>query len=447
MTGTSPTKPETDTEGVHSMKHCRSKEALWALAVLICLVVALPVTAGAGGLFLTEIGTADVGLAGAGWAARAQDPATLFRNPAGMSLLEGNQILLGAQLLYADMKFSSQGSSGFLGVGNGGNPVDVFPGGSAFYTHSLGQDFKFGIGVFSNFGLGLKYTGEWIGRYYAKESTLVGASIMPAVSYRVNDWFSIGAALNVMVAQVKYVTAINQIGGDGSLRLQDVTAGVGGNVGILVEPKKGTRLGVTYYSQVDLDFGSTPSYDNLGAGANAILTAAGLTGNKIDLGLTVPQHIVVSVFHQFTDRLALMADFGWEDWSRFGKVDVSISETGTSATTNIPFKDTYHVGTGAQFRVNPQWLINAGVGYDTSMLKDKNRSVALPVGETYKFGVGAEWRPKETYTVGFNYEFAWSGDLSVNQQAAAPGPIASRGNVVGTFKDANIHFFNVNLKW
>ncbi|HNP29072.1 MAG TPA: outer membrane protein transport protein [Nitrospirales bacterium] len=429
------------------MKDCRSKEGLWALGVLIFLLVAFPATAGAGGLFLTEIGTADVGLAGAGWAARAQDPATLFRNPAGMSLLEGNQFLAGAQLLYADMKFSSQGSSGFLGTGNGGNPVDVFPGGSAFYTHSLGRDFKLGIGVFSNFGLGLKYTGEWIGRYYAKESTLVGASIMPAASYRVNEWLSIGAALNVMVAQLKYVTAINQIGSDGSLRLQDVTAGVGGNVGIMLEPKKGTRLGVTYYSQVDLDFGSTPSFDNLGAGTNAILTAAGLKGNEIDLGMTVPQHVVVSVFHQFTDRLALMADFGWEDWSRFGKVDVSVDESGTSLTTDIPFQDTYHVGGGGQFRLNPQWLINAGVGYDSAMLKDGDRTVGLPVGSTYKFGVGAEWRPKETYTVGFNYEFAWSGDMTVNQQAALPGPIASRGNVVGTFKDANIHFFNVNVKW
>ncbi|MDR4493959.1 MAG: OmpP1/FadL family transporter [Nitrospirales bacterium] len=419
----------------------------WMPTYLIFVLTGLPTPVGAGGLFLTEIGTADVGLAGAGWAARAQDPATLFRNPAGMSLLEGNQLLVGAQLLYADLKFSNTGSSAFLGTENGGNPINVFPGASAFYTHSLGQDFKLGFGVFSNFGLGLKYTGEWIGRYYTKESTLVGVSFMPAASYQVKEWLSIGAALNVMVAQLKYETAINQVGGDGSLRLQDVTAGVGGNVGIMVEPKKGTRLGVTYYSQVHLDFGSTPSYDNLGAGTNAILTAAGLTGSKIDLGMTVPQHVIVSVFHQFTDRLALMADFGWEDWSRFGKVDVSIDESGTSLTTNVPYKDTYHVGGGAQFRLNPQWLFNTGLGYDTSMLKDRDRTVSLPVGKTIKFGVGAEWQPKETYTVGFNYELVWSGDMTVNQQAGLPGPIASRGNVVGTFRDSKIHFFNVNLKW
>jgi long-chain fatty acid transport protein len=429
------------------MKRSQSRECLWILAAVIFVLAGLTAPVGAGGLFMTEIGTSDVGLAGAGWAARAQDPATLFRNPAGMSLLEGNQALVGAQLLYADLKFSNQGSSAFLGTQNGGNPVDVFPGASGFYTHSLGQDFKVGFGVFSNFGLGLKYTGDWIGRYYAKEATLVGVSFMPAASYRVKEWLSIGGALNIMVSQLKYETAINQLGDDGSLRLQDVAAGVGGNVGVMVEPIKGTRLGVTYYSQVELDFGSTPSYDNLGPGTSTVLNAAGLVGNKIDLGLTVPQHVIVSVFHQLTDRLAIMGDFGWEDWSKFGKVDVSVDETGTSLTTDIPYRDTYHVGAGGQFRLTPRWLLNAGFGYDTSMVKDKDRTVSLPVGATYKFGLGAEWQPRDTYTVGFNYEFLWSGDMPVNQQARLPGPIASRGTVDGTFKDANIHFFNVNVKW
>ncbi|MGH7185367.1 MAG: outer membrane protein transport protein, partial [Pseudomonadota bacterium] len=60
----------------------------------------------AGGLMLYEVGTADVGLASAGYSARAQDASTVFTNPAGMTRLEGTQLTLGAQLLYADLKFS-----------------------------------------------------------------------------------------------------------------------------------------------------------------------------------------------------------------------------------------------------------------------------------------------------------------------------------------------------
>lgn len=421
----------------------------FALAVVsLAIELTVPNVSSAGGLFLSEIGTNDVGLAGAGWAARSQDASTLFRNPAGMSLLEGNQAMFGAQILYGDVKFTNGGSSAFLGTQSSGNPVDVVPAASGFYTHKIGQDFTVGIGMLSNFGLGLKYTPGWTGRYYAQEALLAGVSFVPAASYRVNDKISVGGGLNIMVAEIKYITAINNANpalGDGSIRLQDVTAGVGGFVGVMLEPQKGTRFGVTYYSPVKLDFGTTPSYNNVGPGLNTVLNSAGLVGNQIDLGVTVPQRVLVSIYHELTDRLALMGDFGWDNWSQFGRVDISVSST--SLTTNVPYQDTYHTGIGAQYRLNPDWRVNTGFGYDTSMVKDQNRSVALPVGATYKYGLGAEWQATEKYNIGMNYELTWIGDMPVNQNAALPGPLVSRGNVVGSFNNTAFHFFAFNVRF
>ena len=303
--------------------------------------------------------------------------------------------------------------------------------------------------MLSNFGLGLKYTGgDWIGRYYAQEALLAVVSFVPAASYRVNDKISVGGGLNIMGAEFKYITAINNGNpalGDGSIRLQDVTAGVGGFVGVMLEPQKGTRFGVTYYSPIKLDFGTTPSYSNVGPGLNAVLNAAGLVGNNIDLGITVPQRVFVSVFHELTDRLAVMGDFGWDNWSQFGKVDVSVSTT--SLTTNIPYQDTYHTGIGAQYQLNPDWRVNTGFGYDSSMVKDENRSVALPVGASYKYGLGAEWQATDKYNVGMNYELTWVGDMPVNQVAALPGPVVSRGNVVGSFNNTVFYFFAFNVRF
>ena len=358
--------------------------------------------------------------------------------------------MFGAQILYGDIKFTNGGSSAFLGTNNGGNPVDVFPGASAFYTHKVGQDFTVGFGVFSNFGLGLKYTGNWIGRYYGYEDILAGVSFTPAASYRVNDKISVGGGLQIMVAELKYISAINNgpLGnGDGNIRLQDVTAGVGGFVGVMLEPQKGTRLGVTYYSPIKLDFGATPSYNNVAPGVNAVLTAAGLVGNKVDLGITVPQRVLVSVYHEVTDYLALMGDFGWDNWSQFGKVDVSVNDTQTSLTTNIPYQDTYHTGIGAQYWLNPDWRINTGFAYDSSMVKDQNRTVSLPVGAWYRFGLGAEWQATQKYNIGMNYELAWFGDLPVTQTATLPGSVFSRGNVIGGFNNTAFHFFAVNVRF
>jgi long-chain fatty acid transport protein len=88
----------------------------------------------AGGLLLYEVGTADVGLASAGWGARAQDASAILTNPAGMTRLEGSHALLGVQALYGDYGFSiGPGTSPGLGTADGGNLVGSYPDTGIFF--------------------------------------------------------------------------------------------------------------------------------------------------------------------------------------------------------------------------------------------------------------------------------------------------------------------------
>ena len=154
---------------------------------------------------------------------------------------------------------------------------------------------------------------------------------------------------------------------------------------------------------------------------------------RLDLGITVPQHIIVSGYHELSDAWAVMGDFGWENWSQFGKVDVAVvGPTTTSLTTAIDYNDTYHVGIGTQYRLNPEWPLNSGFAYDSSMTSAANVGVALPVGATYKFGMGANWLMNQNVKLGFSYELAYSGDISISQNR---GPLA--GQVTGQFQNAH----------
>src|SRR5260221_9120507 len=102
-----------------------------------------------------ELGTADVGLASAGYGARAQDASTVFTNPAGMTRLEGNQALASGQLLWANTKFSiGSGTSPGLGGNDGGYAVGKdgwFPGGGAFGSYTWSPDVKIGMAIAVNF--------------------------------------------------------------------------------------------------------------------------------------------------------------------------------------------------------------------------------------------------------------------------------------------------------
>lgn len=416
---------------------------------LLCsLVLAAVCTGGsawAGGIMLYEFGSPDVGLAAAGYAARAQDASTVFTNPAGMSRLEKSQVLGGLQALYGNVEFSPNSATTVSG-GDGGVAVGWIPGGSAFIVQKLNQDWSLGFGVLSYFGLAENYDDNWVGRYYVKKSALMGLTLSPAVSYRLNNWLSVGAGLNMMYGYIDSEIAINNAGEarpDGQLKYDDNRWGYGANLGILVEPMPGTRFGLTYLSEVKLDFSAVPEFSGLGPVLEALLTSRGLTTSDMDLSMTVPQMVMISAYHEINQKWAVMGNVGWQNWSRFGQVDVGINSSNpTTLTVDNDYNDTWHVALGAQYRHSPAWTFSCGIAYDSSAVDDDKRSVVLPMGESWKFALGAQYAVTPSLTLGAAYEFAWLGDMSVDQER---GPLA--GRVAGDYSSSSLSFFALNLSW
>ena len=114
-----------------------------------------------------------------------------------------------------------------------------------------------------------------------------------------------------------------------------------------MEPRKGTRFGLTYLSEGDLKFKDKPNFSSLGPGMEAILRANGLLDAKIKIEFTMPQALMFSAYHDLNDRWAIMGNLGWQDWSEFGKVGVAVaSEDTSSLTVDRNYKDTWHVAFG-----------------------------------------------------------------------------------------------------
>lgn len=413
---------------------------LWTL--LICLLLAAPVQAG--GLLMYETGTPGVGLGSAGYAAGAQDASTLYYNPAGMMLLKKSEYMVGAQALIGYIKF--QPGPNMTTTGNdGNNPIGWLPGGNFFYVESLNPKTKIGFGAFSNFGAAAPSCSGSPTRYSFDGGIVTGLTFMPAVAYRINDKWSAGLALNATYGIWNMQAAINNSLdslADGRVEIKDTKWGFGGNVGLMYEVDKKTRIGLTYNSPVRLSFSAMPSYTNLGPGLETILRNRGLYDRQIDMGITIPQQVMLGFSRELNSRWTLMGDVGWQNWSNFYYKQITIdSTTLTSITRERHGQDTWHAALGAKYKASPAWTLSFGVGYDTSAFDDANRPLFSMVGGAWRVGVGAGKLLNPNSTLNLGYEALFSGTLSVDQQG---GDLA--GRVQGSYTQGIIHFFTLNYQ-
>ena len=315
---------------------------------------------------------------------------TIATNPAGMTRIEGSEFLLGAQALYGDTEFSRDANTSVSG-GNGGNMLGWVPGASAFYVNEINPDLKIGMGLFGNFGLTYEYGDNWAGRYFTTEGTVMGLTLMPAVAYRINDQISVGLGLNIMYGIFDVKAAVNRLApGDGKLDYDDTAWGFGANLGVLYEVSKTTRFGLTYCSEVSLEF-----KDNLDI--SGVVLAI---NPKLELDIDKPQTLMASFFHELDEKWAIMGNVGWEDWSQFGKVGVQVNSA-VSVTADRNYNDTWHGALGTQYQYSDPWLLSFGIAYDSSMVDDEDRTADLPIGDGWRFGLGAQYQWDEDLLIGF----------------------------------------------
>jgi long-chain fatty acid transport protein len=435
-------------KGVVEMKRMLRYGVLGLLGLLLCVE-----SSQAGGLYLYEVGSPDVGLAAAGYAARAADASTAFTNPAGMTRLKQPSLMLGVQPMYLHLEFNpdSNTSSGNTNLPLGGSADDGdssgwLPSGGLFYVQPVNDNLALGLAVAGYFGLSLDYGNNWVGRYYVQETELQALAIQPAVAWQINDQLSVGAGVAALNGTMKYNAAVNNIDpdvGDGRIRYEDNAWAVQYNLGVLYEPVVGTRFGLTYLSQGNVNFSDKIKLKGIGPRMQEILDNTGRTGADLDININMPQAVMFSVYHQYTDKLALMANLGWQDWSRFGFVDIGIySLNSTELTAKYNFKDTWHVALGGEYRVSEPWLLTAGIAYDSNMLHSNEVSPVLPVGETWRFALGSRYSWSQDLTLGAAYELAWGGGLDVDLDR---GPLA--GQLSGSYDNVAVHFLSLNAEW
>lgn len=416
----------------------------YCLATLLAFIHLFATYVSAGGIILYEISSADTRLGTAGWSSRAEDPSTVFTNPAGMTRFSHPAVELGGQAINAHIVFDPNAETTVRG--SNGNATIWTPAGSLFYVHPLNENIVLGYGSVGYFGADLGYNKNWVGRYYVTHSFLEGFSAVPAAAYRINDCLSIGLGVNVMCGLFRQKSAINNALDsmqDGQLKLHDIDFAAGVVAGILYEISPCTRVGIQYLSPVKLTFRDTPKFEGIGPLLEEALRISGILNSTVHVNARVPQNVIISIYHAINPCWSVMADAGWQQWSRFQKVSVSLSDpSATTLTSKIKYLDTWHFAAGVEYHYNPCWIFSGGFAYDSSAISSKERPLDFPIGKQWRFGSGARWYYSDNFHVDLCYELQWSGNLPANVNKGR-----LLGHVDGKFRNVYVQYFNIDLTW
>lgn len=408
-----------------------------AAALLSCF---FSVEAQAAGFALIEQSGSGMGNAFAGAAASAEDASTIFFNPAGMTYIQGSQVVGALHLIKPTAHFDDDGSTGGLfrtKGGEGGDLGDLAFVPNFYYVRDVNSSVKVGLGINAPFGLKTEYDDDWVGRFHAVKSELKTVNINPSIAFKATDNLSLGFGVSAMWAQAELTRAVNfpnntGIGalgaslGEGSVKIKGDDWGFGFNFGVIYQVTDATRVGLAYRSKVeqhldgDVKFSNRPT--TISAGVNAALAAATPNGD-VTADVTLPETLSLSVFSQVNDAWDVMADVTWTRWSRFQELK-AVRDSG-AVLTNVEenWHNTIRYSIGASYKYSDSVKLRMGVAYDEEAIPTDTRTARIPGNDRTWLALGAAWQmnPNTKLDIGYAHLFVSDAKIDDNQTATANG--------------------------
>lgn len=419
----------------------------------------------AGGFAISEQSATVAGSATAGAGALAEDASTVFYNPAGMSYLENDELLIAGHAFVLDNDFDNEGTvdgSGTPVRGAGGATNGIVPLGSLFGVVRLNDFVHLGLGITAPFGLSSEYDDTWVGRYNTLLSGIATVDINPAISVRVADWLALGGGLSARYAKAERRSAIDfgsicfnnffgpgvcsglgllPQGADGELSIEADDWGFGFNLGVLIAPYPTTRIGVSYRSSVHHTFEGDADFDVPAAASP--LTFGGVlfqdTGAAAEISL--PASLSVSLYQELTPELALLGDVTWMRWSSFDILEIRFDNPEQpDIVQEERWRDVFRYSLGLRYAPDDIFTFRFGFAYDETPIRDATRNPGIPGNDRLVFALGAGARVSDSIFLDFGYTYNHELDAPV-RSAGADG-----GAVRGEYHN-RVHILSAQLRW
>ncbi|MGR5149800.1 OmpP1/FadL family transporter [Photobacterium alginatilyticum] len=362
--------------------------------------------------------------------AAADSAETAYNNPAGMTRLQSNELSLSGHLIkyLGEFEIDQSVTTVSGGAPDSGDPI-LIP--AMYYVRVIDDDWRAGFSLTIPTGFGSNSDGDWAGRYYSTESSLILVSATPSVAYRVNDRLSLGAGLGFNYTTSEISTAVANSDpnlSDGTLDVESDGLGLAVVVSSLIELTPHTRVGINYRSESEAS--TDPDIDINGTGiAPEELEKLKSAISDLEIASKVPQQFQFGIYHQLENEWELTFDAVWIDFSEFGVTEISIVGNDIDAPDDL-YEDFWAFSAGFSFPISPSLTGRAGLLFVQQAISDENRSFSFALDRIYGIGAGIQHQRSNGDKVDVNLNLFDSGSAPIDT-----GDDPVRGRIAGEYKD------------
>ncbi|ETI60411.1 OmpP1/FadL family transporter [Marinomonas profundimaris] len=416
-------------------------------ASVVAASVAAASSAYSAGFALNDHSATASGKALAGVAASNEDISASFWNPALFVNAKETTVYVSGAYVMPSMDVTvnsatdtSLAGSSSLGTDSTDDSVDNTLVPSFYFAKPLSDKTVAGISLNVPFGLSGDYGTDWAGRFHATETGIQDIALSFALAHRVNEWTSIGASVQLHKAEVVLESQVGSVaGGEGNGRIEADDIAYGYSFGVAFEPRKGTRVGLGYRSEVDFDFKGNVEYD-----AAAEAASATLVDTTVSDSITFPSLLTVSVEQDLTSKLVLGLTAIKTGWGSMDGINIDFDSTQSNSVLTFGFKDQWMYSAGLTYTYSDKLTLRTGVAMDNSPVTDEYRSARTPDGDRKWISIGGTYDFNDMTSATFAFTHVMIEDVSVNRDGT--GEDLARGKLNADYESsANVVSVAMNM--
>ena len=350
---------------------------------------------------------------GMAFVATADNPSAIYYNPAGISQLEGNNLRAGIYGVYVDPSYTPPGS------GHTYHNEDKLHGIPQFYYTYGKKDFpvSFGLGVYSPFGLSLKWPQDTGFRALVTQGSLTTIAINPVVAFKLLPSLSVGGGVVVDYANVDLQQGLTPTPDNDLFRVKGDGWDVGYNLGLLWKPYEKVSIGASFRSAMTVNLnGQTESQMN---------SVQPTMFSSASADFPLPLKAIFGISYRPTPKWNLEFDADYTDWNALGTVNIhQATPPPILPLSDIPltfnWQSSWYYEFGVTRYFDNGWHVSAGYIFNENSVPDANYTPLVADLDRHFFSIGTGFKGKQ-FDFDVAYQFGYGPTRTVTGSAPPLG--------------------------